>query len=92
MPSLVRARMGDRVFIGCYATGSQPIRYNWTFNGAAIINSAVRAIHNVLVIEPMTENDYGVYVCNVTNENGTDSYPIKLMQLETCKGPNSTQG
>lgn len=92
MTSLIRAGMADRVVIGCYATGRQPIRYHWTMNGAPIISSAARVIHNVLVLEPKTANDYGTYVCNVTNENGTDSYPIKLMQLETCKGPNSTRG
>jgi hypothetical protein len=84
MSSLVKAAIGQNVSIGCYATGSPPITYIWTKNGAPISSSAVKVIDNILFLQPKNAMDYGVYLCTVSNNNETVSYGIELSPWESC--------
>jgi hypothetical protein len=97
MTSLVNVAIGNKVSIGCYATGAQPIRYNWTKDGFTINNSAVKIMENILVVQPRTIKDYGIYVCIVSNcmENATysiDLQPFKNVCNENTETNTSQQG
>jgi hypothetical protein len=89
MTPLVRAALGDKVSIGCYATGARPIRYSWMKDGAPINSSSVKILQNFLIVETKTAMEFGVYLCNVSNNRGESvSYEVKLEQLAICANTN----
>lgn len=94
MTPLVRARYGDKVSIGCYATGAPPIKYSWTKNNKPIVNSeAIKVLENVVVVRPNTTADYGTFVCSSSNGREIASYVIKLEHVDVnVRGnPNPSQ-
>lgn len=93
MTSLVRAGYGDKVSLGCYATGAPPIKYSWTKDNRAIINSeTIKVLEDAVVVHPNTTADYGTFVCSVSNGRETASYVIKLEPVDIYGGgdPNSS--
>jgi hypothetical protein len=93
MTPLVKASDGDKVSLGCYATGTQPITYSWEKDNVPVISSAtIKVIGNVVVIQPKTSADYGTYVCGVSSGRETATYAIKLELFNGVGvGPKSSQ-
>ena len=69
--------------ICCYATSDSPVKYSWTKNGRKSINGKIKVINDNMVITPRSAQDYGVYVCIASNNFGSTSYEITL--VEDCK-------
>ena len=69
----------------CYATSDSPVTYSWTKNGQDPINDDIKIVNNNIVITPRSAQDYGVYVCNVSNSFGSTTYEISLTDHEDRK-------
>ena len=68
----------------CYATSDSRVSYFWTKNGQDPINDDIKVMNNnSIFITPRYAQDYGVYVCIVSNNFGSTSYEITL--VEDCK-------
>lgn len=86
MTPLVRAAIGEKVSIGCYATGARPISYSWLKKDRPMNSSSLKVLHNFLLVDVKSELDFGVYLCNVTNNNGeVVSYEVRIEQLDICE-------
>ena len=66
--------------IFCHATSDYPVTYSWTKSGATLDNDDVIVINNAIVVRPRGAQDYGVYVCNASNNFGSTAYNITLLE------------
>ena len=79
----------------CYATSDSPVSYSWKKNGQDPINDDIRVRSNHIFVSPRGAQDYGVYVCNVSNSFGSTTYEITLTEgrksatKDTAKGEDS---
>jgi len=79
MTPLIKADIGDKVVLVCFATGPLPIKYRWTKDGKPITNAgSINVSDNIVVIKTKTEKDFGTFVCVVDDGKNVTSYPITL--------------
>ncbi|KAL9981261.1 hypothetical protein ACROYT_G009938 [Oculina patagonica] len=64
----------------CHASSKGPVRYTWTKDGKSLKSSDAIIVNNVLVINPRTKGDYGLYVCKVENEAGGVELEINVTE------------
>ncbi|KXJ16681.1 Lactadherin [Exaiptasia diaphana] len=86
MTSLVQADMGIKIILACFAISSRPIEYSWTKDSRLISASNTTAvIDNVATIHTTTKDDYGIFVCSVTDGKHVITYPITLKPFDHVK-------
>lgn len=90
MAPLIKAESGDRVILGCHATGNQPITYTWSKDGFPLVrfSDTVHVLDNTVVVSQVAAKDFGIYVCNVTNGQQSASYSMKLERFTKIKVSN----
>jgi len=60
---------GDNVTLNCSATGDTPLTYQWTMEGNdTTINTDTST--GILTLINITGNQFGTYICNVSNALG----------------------
>ena len=70
---------GSPANLACYATNPLPINYTWTKDGNYVTNGVyVTLHHSLLTVTPLEEEDFGIYVCHVSNIAGYANYSISL--------------
>ena len=63
----------------CIVTGVDPPRIGtWAFNGAVIYNASEATGFNIS--REISNTDYGTYICSVSNEFGSSSRAIEILQ------------
>ena len=85
MVALVQHLPGNPVIIGttieliCTMAGKDPPRtITWTFNGVKIDTGSEITSFNIS--RQISSSDYGVYTCSASNEFGSDSETIEIIQ------------
>ena len=63
---------GEQLQLNCLSEGGPVLEYSWIFSGS-IISKA-----NTLTINNVNTTHAGDYICNVTNDAGTDSDTITV--------------
>ena len=76
----------------CYATSDSPVSYSWTKNGRDPINDDIKVVSNHIFVTPRSAEDYGVYVCNVSNRYGSTTYEITLTEDRKSATKDTTKG
>ena len=64
----------------CHATSDIPFNYSWTKNGQVPVSDDIKIMNNIIVLTPRDAEDYGVYVCHVTNSFGSTAYKITVSE------------
>ena len=64
----------------CHATSDIPFNYSWTRNGQALDGHNIKVMNNSVIITPLDDQDFGDYVCHVTNSFGSTTYKITLSE------------
>ena len=72
--------------LSCHATSDIPFNYSWTKNGQVPVGDDIKIMNNIIVLTPRDADDYGVYVCHVTNSFGSTSYKITLSEDHKSSG------
>ena len=73
------AVVGDDVTLNCTASGDPPLVYQWTLEGnTTVLNSDNTT--GTLELTDIQENEFGTYVCTVTNDLGTTTSEVTLEQ------------
>lgn len=63
--------------LGCYVMNNENVLFHWTKDGANLSTSKqIRILNNMLVVMPVTQEDFGTYVCHATNPYGTTNISI----------------
>ena len=63
----------------CIVTGVDPPRIGiWAFNGAVIYNASEATGFNIS--REISNTDYGTYTCSISNEFGSSSRAIEVLQ------------
>ena len=65
---------GDQLQLNCSSEGGPQLEYTWIFSGSIITN----ANSNILTIDNITTSNGGNYICNVTNNAGSDNNTITI--------------
>ncbi len=73
------ALIGQNKTFAIKATGIGALRYQWTFNGAALPG----AVNSVLLLKNVTTNQAGVYSVTVTDRNGSTNSTARLTVYTT---------
>lgn len=77
----IKGSVGNATSIKCVVSNPLPVSYNWTKNLNPIhYSDNIRMYNNSLVVKPLTLDDFGVYVCHVTNIAGYANYSITFVQ------------
>ncbi|PFX16979.1 Receptor-type tyrosine-protein phosphatase F [Stylophora pistillata] len=69
-------------FLSCQATSYVPFNYTWTKDGQVPTGDIIKLMNNSLIVTPQVGEDYGEYVCHVTNVFGSTLYEITLLDSE----------
>lgn len=78
-PSTVSVRPGGQLRLQCSASGTEPIRYEWSKIYGTL--SSATTDDSVLEIDYVTSRDAGRYQCRATNEAGSsDAYADVVIQ------------
>ena len=79
----------------CHATSGIPFNYSWTKNGQVPVGDDIKIRNNIIFLTPRDAEDYGVYVCHVTNSFGSKAYNITVLEghksADTIKGGGSEE-
>ena len=70
---------GDNVTLNCTATGDTPLVYQWTTEGSTTVIDSDNAT-GTLELADIQENQFGTYVCTVTNDLGVATNEVILEQ------------
>ncbi|XP_022810049.1 hemicentin-1-like isoform X2 [Stylophora pistillata] len=81
-PSTVICQKQSPCFLSCQATSYIPFNYSWTKDGQVPTGDNIKLMNNSLIVTPQVGEDYGEYVCHVTNNFGSTSYEITLLDSE----------
>ena len=79
-PSSVICEKQTLCSFSCHATSYSPFNYSWTKDGEVPVGDNIKIMDNSIVITPRDAQDYGVYVCDVTNMFGSTSCKINLSE------------
>ena len=70
---------GDNVTLNCSATGDTPLTYQWTMEGSdTTINTDTST--GILTLTNFMEDQFGTYMCNVSNILGDGVSNITIEQ------------
>ena len=70
---------GDDVTLNCSATGDTPLTYQWTMEGSdTTIN--INTSTGILTLTNFMEDQFGTYICNVSNVLGSEVNSITVVQ------------
>ena len=70
---------GDDVTLNCSATGDTPLTYQWTMEGSdTTINTDTST--GILTLTNFMEDQFGIYICNVSNILGDAVSNITIEQ------------
>ena len=70
---------GDDVTLNCSATGDTPLTYQWTMEGNdTTINTDTST--GILTLTNVMEDQFGTYICNVSNVLGNGVSNITVVQ------------
>ena len=72
--------------LGCYVMNNENVLFHWTKDGANLSTSILKQIQildNMLVVMPVTQEDFGTYVCHATNSYGTTNISI-IVENSSC--------
>ena len=70
---------GDNVTLNCSATGDIPLTYQWTMEGSdTTINTDTST--GILTLTNFMEDQFGTYMCNVSNVLGNGLNSINIEQ------------
>ncbi|XP_047735621.1 lachesin [Hyalella azteca] len=91
--SVVRTGAGDQLELVCLARGRPSPRVSWTRKGQSVDHATHSTVaddvyRSTLVIRPMTEQDFGNYVCTAQNIHGQKSVVVQMTGLP--QQPNLT--
>lgn len=64
--------------LSCHATSYTPFNYSWTKDGLVPAGDNIKLMNNSIIVTPWDTEDYGEYVCHVTNDYGSTEYKITL--------------
>ena len=67
---------GDDVTLNCSATGDTPLTYEWTMQDS----TAILSTDMTLELMDITEDQFGTYICNVTNALGEGTSSVTIEQ------------
>ena len=81
-PSTVICQKQSPCFLSCQATSYIPFNYSWTKDGQLPTGDNIKLMNNSLIVSPQVGEDYGEYVCHVTNTFGSTLYEITLLDCE----------
>ena len=70
---------GDNVILNCTATGDSPLVYQWTLEGSTTVLNSDNTT-GTLELGDIQENQFGTYVCTVTNDLGMATSEVILQQ------------
>ena len=65
---------GDNVTLTCSATGDPPLTYQWTMQDS----TALLSTDMTLELMNITEDQFGTYICNVTNALGEGASNVTI--------------
>ena len=72
---------GDNATLNCSATGDTPLTYQWTMEGNdTTINTDTSK--GILTLTNVTEDQFGTYICNVSNALGDGVSSIVVQPSE----------
>ena len=78
--------IGTTIELICTTAGmDSPRNITWMFNGAAIDTESETTSFNIS--RQISSSDYGVYTCSASNEFGSDSESIEIIQaskIDVC--------
>ena len=80
-PSTQMAIVGSTVTFMVVATGSQPLNYQWYYNGTNLIAGATSA---TLILSNVQTTNSGFYSVTVSNRGGAVTSSSALLDVETC--------
>ena len=81
-PSSVICEKKTPCLVSCQATSYIPFNYSWTRDGQVPTGDNIKLMNNSLIVTPRDAQDYGEYVCHVTNAFGSTLYKIILLDSE----------
>ncbi|KAF2365421.1 Immunoglobulin I-set [Trinorchestia longiramus] len=84
--AIVRTGAGDRVELVCLVRGRPSPRVSWTRDGQSVdhathATASDDAHRHTLIIRPVTEQDFGAYVCIAENSQGQKSAVVQMTGL-----------
>uniref|UniRef100_A0A6A7G9I2 Protein amalgam-like n=1 Tax=Hirondellea gigas TaxID=1518452 RepID=A0A6A7G9I2_9CRUS len=84
--AIVRTGAGDQVELVCLVRGRPSPRVTWTRDGQSVnhathATAANDAHRHTLIIRPVTEQDFGAYVCIAENSQGQKSAVVQMTGL-----------
>ncbi|CAI8053582.1 hypothetical protein GBAR_LOCUS29303 [Geodia barretti] len=80
---------GDDVTLNCTATGDTPLVYQWTIEGSTTVLNSDNTT-GTLELADIQENQFGTYVCTVTNDLGMATSEVILEQAVAPTAGNNT--
>lgn len=82
-PSIMTRRVGDDVTLVCEATSESPPELTWKREGVSFPEGRTVIQGGKLVITAIQKDDYGVYTCIATSEDGQAEHSTTIAVL--CK-------
>ena len=77
---------GEQLQLNCSSEGGPVLKYTWLLLGDIIFNVSTRL--STLTIDIVNTTHAGDYICNVTNDAGTDNDTITVFSKSLLPGPN----
>ena len=68
---------GDNVTLSCSATGDTPLIYQWTMEGSSVVLNTDNTTGSLDLVN-IQEDQFGTYLCTVTNSLGTATGEVTL--------------
>ena len=72
--------------LSCHATSVSPFNYSGTKNGQIRVSDDIKIMNNIIVLTPRDAEDYGVYVCHVTNSFCSTADKITVLEGHKYSG------
>ncbi|XP_022783235.1 hemicentin-1-like [Stylophora pistillata] len=90
-PSSVLCEKQTLCSLSCHATSYTPFNYSWTKDGQVPVGANIKLMNNSIIVTPWDAQDYGEYVCHVTNGYGSTEYKITLFAPKDNQDGGGTQ-
>ena len=71
------AFVGDDITLSCSATGDTPLIYQWTMEGSTVVLNTDDTTGSLDLVN-IQEDQFGTYLCTVTNSLGTATGEVTL--------------
>ena len=76
--------LGENIVLNCSATGDTPLMYTWTRKGSINVINATNRSTGTLTLSNLTNNQFALYTCNVSNQLGSGASKITVQQASEC--------